>query len=420
MSPGVVLAAAWLLASPARAAAPGPPAPALVSPAAGASLSGTVVLIATVPSPSGLAGIQFLLDGEPLGAPVISPPYRLEWDTTRAAGDTHLLTAAAFNAAGARSASPGVTVLVDNSLRPPPPAAEAPVSPAAAADSVAPIVLLMNPSPGAVVSSSVTVSANASDNVAVSSVVFLLDGVELTPALTSAPYTFRWNSTMVVDGNHALAAVARDAAGNSATSVVTLSVENVPAVISGVVPSGVTANGASLIWKTDKPADSSVDYGPTPSYGLTAAAPARAIGHVVALKGLAPSTVYHYRVRSRGAGGLLTVSEDNVFTTEAGAAAAGAAAAPLAAAAKAPQKFLSPALHDGINDEAKFGPAAREVTVFDVRGRKVFHAGSGGPGNPLVWKCRDDSGRMVESGVYVARIVTQDSGVQFQTFSVAK
>jgi hypothetical protein len=86
---------------------------------------------------------------------------------------------------------------------------------------------------------------------------------------------------------------------------------------------------------------------------------------------------------------------------------------------KAPQKLLSPGVADGVNDAAVFGPAAAEVSVYDLKGRPVFRASQQG-GAPIVWNARDGSGRIVESGVYIAKIKQPGVGVVFQSFVVAK
>jgi hypothetical protein len=98
-----------------------------------------------------------------------------------------------------------------------------------------------------------------------------------------------------------------------------------------------------------------------------------------------------------------------------------AAPAPAAASAqaKAPQKFLSPALADGVNDSAVFGPAAREVSIYNVRGRLIFHGSQQG-GAPIVWRGTDGTGRLVESGVYIAKLKDKDSEVLYQSFAVVK
>lgn len=284
----------------------------------------------------------------------------------------------------------------------------------------APLVVIMNPRPDAVVSGSVTVSANATAGSGLAFVQFLLDGGDLGPPLAAGPYTFAWNTPLVSDGAHTLAAVARDKDGRSATSpIVRVTVDNVPPLITGIEASAVSSDGAVILWTTNERADSQVEYGPTPNYG--ASTPPNAslvVSRGVALRGLAPGTLYHYRVKSRDAAGVLSVSGDAVFTTADAPGGASAAAAGADAPARAPQKILTPARADGINDRAVFGPGAREVSIMDLRGRRVFHETTNGP--PIVWNCRDGAGGLVASGVYIAHIVTRDSRDLYQTFAVAK
>ena len=75
-------------------------------------------------------------------------------------------------------------------------------------------------------SGSITLSANASDNVGVSRVEFYVDGV-LVGTDTTAAYSMALDSTTLANGSHTLTAKAFDAAGNSATSAdVPVSVSN--------------------------------------------------------------------------------------------------------------------------------------------------------------------------------------------------
>src|SRR5205085_2448856 len=85
-------------------------------------------------------------------------------------------------------------------------------------DSTPPSVTMTAPANGATVSGAVTVSANASDNVSVAGVQFLLDGTAVGSEDTVAPYAISWNSASVANGTHTLAARARDGAGNQTTS----------------------------------------------------------------------------------------------------------------------------------------------------------------------------------------------------------
>src|SRR5205823_12374297 len=69
--------------------------------------------------------------------------------------------------------------------------------------------------------------ANASDNVGVAGVQFLLDGANLGAEDTAAPYSVAWDTTAATNSTHTLTARARDAAGNQTTSsVVTVTVSN--------------------------------------------------------------------------------------------------------------------------------------------------------------------------------------------------
>src|SRR5207244_3234657 len=68
---------------------------------------------------------------------------------------------------------------------------------------------------------------------------------------------------------------------------------------------------ATVVWTTDEPADSQVEYGPTTAYGTTTTLdPSRTTSHAVPISGLTPGTYYHYRVKSRDAAGNLATSAD--------------------------------------------------------------------------------------------------------------
>ena len=65
----------------------------------------------------------------------------------------------------------------------------------------------------------INVTANAADNVGVAGVQFLLNGVNLGAEDIAAPYSVSWNTLTTANGIYTLTARARDAAGNTATSV---------------------------------------------------------------------------------------------------------------------------------------------------------------------------------------------------------
>jgi hypothetical protein len=93
-------------------------------------------------------------------------------------------------------------------------------------DTTLPTVSVTSPQ-ASTVAGTITLVASASDNVGVAGVWFLVDGAPVGSEDTTSPYQISWNTASVANGAHAIRAVARDAAGNSATSSpVTVSVSN--------------------------------------------------------------------------------------------------------------------------------------------------------------------------------------------------
>ncbi|MBI5530207.1 MAG: hypothetical protein HY918_01775 [Candidatus Doudnabacteria bacterium] len=87
-------------------------------------------------------------------------------------------------------------------------------------------------------------------------------------------------------------------------------------VISSVSTSNITSSAVTVNWVTDELADGQLEYGLTTSYGTsTQVFPTMYISHYINLPGLAPSTTYHFRIKSKDAAGNLGVSADGTFTT---------------------------------------------------------------------------------------------------------
>ncbi|WOB07861.1 PQQ-dependent sugar dehydrogenase [Piscinibacter gummiphilus] len=88
-----------------------PPVATLTSPANLASgLTGTLTLSANATDNTGVASVEFQVDGQPAGAPDTSPPYSASVDTNLYASGQHQLRARARDAAGNLSAWSTVTV----------------------------------------------------------------------------------------------------------------------------------------------------------------------------------------------------------------------------------------------------------------------------------------------------------------------
>jgi hypothetical protein len=77
----------------------------------------------------------------------------------------------------------------------------------------------------------------------------------------------------------------------------------------------VTPNSIVVVWETDIPGDSAVEYGPTSAYGFEATDVATTTHHAVTIEGLNPYTTYHYRVKTNGS----PLSDDSTFKTAADA-----------------------------------------------------------------------------------------------------
>ena len=93
-------------------------------------------------------------------------------------------------------------------------------------DHTPPVVNITSPLPGAVILGVATLTASASDNVGVTRVQFQLDGSNLGPADTTAPFSTSWDTSTASYGNHTLTAQAWDAAGNVGTSAgVTITIQ---------------------------------------------------------------------------------------------------------------------------------------------------------------------------------------------------
>src|SRR6202008_4186496 len=92
--------------------------------------------------------------------------------------------------------------------------------------------------------------ASASDNVGVTGVTFLLDNSPLGGEDTAAPYELTWPTATASNGTHLLTAVARDAAGNQSSSVVSVTVSNdttAPTVVLTSPSAGATLSGTVIV-----------------------------------------------------------------------------------------------------------------------------------------------------------------------------
>jgi Bacterial Ig domain len=203
---------------------PTPPTVSITSPTAG-NVSGVVTISASANDNVGVARVDFYIKGALVGSDSTAP-YQYSWNTTSVSNGAASIYAKAFDAAGNSAQSTSVSVTVNNVVAPPP-------------DTTPPSVSIASPI-GGNVSGTVTISANASDNVGVTRVDFYVNGA-LNGSDSTAPYQYSWNTASVSNGTATIYAKAYDAAGNSTQSAsVSVNVANVVAPPPDTTPPSVS------------------------------------------------------------------------------------------------------------------------------------------------------------------------------------
>lgn len=251
----------------------------------------------------GVSGYYIYRNGTQIGNVTSGLTYQ---DSTVNPSTTYSYAIAAYDAAGNVSAQ------------------SSKVSATTPASSSGPAVTIVSPASGATLSGTVTVTANATDSTSIASVQFQVDGANLGSAVTgSGPgYSTSWNTTTTSAGSHTLSATATDTAGLTATVGIPVTVSNSQLVqqpvISAVSASAVTSSGATILWTSNEPSSSQVEYGTAATYGSTTSINQTMLtSHSVALTGLQPSTTYYYEVLSQDANGNLNSLGGFTFTTSA-------------------------------------------------------------------------------------------------------
>ena len=169
------------------------PVVSIASPVAGITVSGTVNVAANASDNVAVSKVEFYLNGV-LQATSTSGPYSFNWNASAVTNGTYLLSAKAYDAAGNIGQSSLVTVTVDKPLT----------------DTTAPNVKLLSPTSNYVFGTNATVSASATDNVAVTKMELYIDGsLKLSVANTS--FSTTWNFS---PGSHTIMVKAYDAANN--------------------------------------------------------------------------------------------------------------------------------------------------------------------------------------------------------------
>ncbi|WP_257450385.1 Ig-like domain-containing protein [Archangium lipolyticum] len=177
-----------------------PPTVSLTAPVEGQVVAESVAISATAFDDMKLQSVQFSVDGSAIALDSFAP-YGASWNSRSIANGVHTLTATATDSQG-NTATHSIQIVVDNDVSPP-------------------VVEISAPAAGSLVEGTVTVTANASDNRAVTKVEFLLNGKPLGTD-TTEPWSIAWNTrSSGSNGPMSLSARAHDAAGNVTTSALT-------------------------------------------------------------------------------------------------------------------------------------------------------------------------------------------------------
>ncbi len=198
-----------------------------IAPTVSASESGTagnITLSANATDNVGVTLVEFYIDGA-LKASSNAAPYSASFDSTTLANGSHSLVAKAYDAAGNIGTSTAASFSVSNS---------GPI------DSTPPTVSASESG----TSGTVTFSATAADNVAVTKVEFYVDGA-LKGTDTTAPYSMTLDSKTLTNAAHALTAKAYDAAGNSTLSSAASFTVNNPVATQVLLNPGFESGAAS-------------------------------------------------------------------------------------------------------------------------------------------------------------------------------
>ncbi|WP_426161560.1 S8 family serine peptidase [Pseudoduganella sp. R-34] len=185
------------------------PTVSIAAPLGSSTVSGIVSVNVNAADNVGVARVDLKVNSTVVASDA-SSPFSFAWDSKGVANGMATLTAVARDAAGNVTSSTPVSVNVSNSTTT--------ISPTT--DTVAPVVAITNPSNGGTVHGNVNVTVNASDNSGAAGISMSLyvDGA-LVASGSGSSMAYSWKPS---NGSHTLKAVARDRAGNTAASSVSV------------------------------------------------------------------------------------------------------------------------------------------------------------------------------------------------------
>jgi hypothetical protein len=193
---------------------------AFTAPAPGAQVSGTVTVTATASDAYGVTRMALRIDGTTVLDRSAVTSLSHAWNTTPVAVGSHELSVTAWDAAGnSATATRSVTVR----------------------DAVAPVVSITSPVANGHVSGTVTIDASATDAVGVTRMVLAVDGQTRVTQTGAAPIRWTWSTVGLAAGAHTIAVSAYDAAWNTSTRTISVTVDDVLAPTLGITSPAANA-----------------------------------------------------------------------------------------------------------------------------------------------------------------------------------
>ncbi len=223
-----------------------PPTISIVNPLAGQQVQDTVKVLASADDDRVVQNVAFFVNGDSVFNDNIYP-YEYDWITTNLADSTsHSIFAKAFDQAGNWALSIPITVTVFPR-----------------GDRTPPVLTLLHPAAGTVLSGIVDVNIDASDNIGVTLIEFYVNG-ELVDNDSIAPWGFAWNTSTLPIGTHSLYVKGFDAAGNVGTiPSTTFTIADNPDVTAPILTLLFPAAGSQLTGNVDIVVDAIDDVGVT-------------------------------------------------------------------------------------------------------------------------------------------------------------
>lgn len=194
----------------------------IVYPASGAFVNGNVQIVASATDDDEVSEIRIYIDG----AVVTSTDQNFlsySWNTTPIADNlTHYVSAVAIDASDNVGYSQVVAVTVVEGQN---------------HDYLPPVVSILHPVSGQIISGSVNIVAQASDDSGVDRVEFYIDGF-LRETVSNTPYDYLWDTTTEDSGAHRIFLRAYDTNDNSAAST-TITVTVIPPSLANSITPGI-------------------------------------------------------------------------------------------------------------------------------------------------------------------------------------